>query len=371
MTFTDHLTTAKISVKAKKKDGTPNLKTFFNLCSASGFFDLLTDAEHTNPNNFMATKKRKTAKEVQNELYLEVAKNIIELLETHQKLNYVKPWISLATDGLPCRNITTDKPYTGINKVLLSFFGDMKNYPKNAWLTFKQAKEQGGNVKRGEKSSPIYFFKPLIVDKNRKYYTSDEVKTMSEAEINAKDIQFIPMLKRYRVFNVFQTEGLPEEWYKYEEREPLPQVEQHQRAEQVLNDSGAKIEIKSCNRAFYTPTSDSITLPLREQFTAGMDEFYSTALHELCHWTGHPSRLNRKQTGRFGSKSYAREELYAELGAAFICAELGYEKTITNSAAYLKGWLKALEENPRYIFSAFKQAQKAADYIMERTSVVA
>jgi len=224
------LTNSLISVKTKQLDGT--IQRFFNPCSVSDFFDLTTDAEHTKPNYFMA-KSKKTAKQVQNELYKEVAERVIELIENHQ-LNYKQAWIRIASDGLPCRNITTEKPYVGINRVLLSFYCDISGYPKNAWLTFKQAKEHGGSVKKGSKSSPIFFFKPLIVDKFKKYYTHDEVKQISEAEQEAKEIRFIPMLKRYAVFNVFQTEGLPEEWYKYEKKDPLPQVEQHQKSENLI-----------------------------------------------------------------------------------------------------------------------------------------
>lgn len=312
----------------------------------------------------MATNPKRSARQITADLQRAVADRIIELLERHERLDYRQPWIPLAGDGKPCRNITTARPYRGLNRVLLSFEASLRDYPVNAWLTFKQAKARGGRIKRGEKSEPIFFYKPVVYDATGRFVPPARWENLSESQRQSGNYRVVPMLKCYRVFNVFQTEGLPEEWYAYEARDPLPPVERHQRAEELLRDTGANLEIRSAAQAYYNPQRDQIVLPLREQFPAGVEAFYHVALHELCHWTGHPDRLNRELNGRRTSVAYAREELYAELGAAFLCAELGYEKPITDAAGYLQAWIETLREEPRYLFTAFKQAQRAADYVL-------
>lgn len=298
------------------------------------------------------------------EIYQQVTNKIITLLEKVEKSDYQTPWISLGTDGLPARNATSKKFYRGVNQFLLSMTSEEKAYEKNTWLTYKQAKALDANVKKGSKSEKIYFFKPLYVDKDGKKYKEETVKQMTAGTYAALQIQKIPMLKGYSVFNVSQIEGLPDEmYYVPENKVELTEFVKNEKAEQLIHSTDAKIEIKKSNRAFYSPTTDSITLPLREQFSE-TEGFYDTALHELGHWTGHSSRLDRLKRAKFGSPNYAKEELVAELTSAYLCAMLGFTKNITSNTAYLKGWLSVLKEDSKAIFRASSQAQKAADYIM-------
>lgn len=298
------------------------------------------------------------------EIYQQVTDKIIVLLEKVEKGDYKTPWVSLGTDGLPARNAASKKFYRGVNQFLLSIIAEEQAFIKNTWLTFKQAKTLEGNVKKGSKSAKIFFFKPLFIDKNGKRYKEETVKEMSAGKYEVLGIQKIPMLKAYSVFNISQIEGLPEEmYYVPDEKVELPTFEKNEKAENLLLSTDAKIEIKKSNRAFYSPMNDSITLPLREQFTEN-DRFYRTALHELGHWTGHHSRLDRLKLTPFGSPSYAKEELVAELTSAFLCAMLGFEKHITTNTAYIKSWLSVLKDDNKAIFRASSQAQKAADYIM-------
>lgn len=177
----------------------------------------------------------------------------------------------------------------------------------------------------------------------------------------------IPVLKLYRVFNVAQTEGLDPALYEAEPQEPLQEFEKDERAENLIHSTGANIEITESNRAYYDPIIDKIRLPLREQFKGDTEPFYATALHELGHWTGHEKRLNREFIGVFGDPAYAKEELVAELSSAYCCAALGFSKTITNNAAYIKNWLGVLKQDNKAVIRAANQAQKAADFILEGT----
>ena len=299
-----------------------------------------------------------------NEIYQSVTQTIIELLEDHQQ-NWERPWIAFGQDNDHARNPTTEHYYRGINQFLLSFKLMKKGYLKNMWMTFNQIKKDGGHVKKGEKSTPIIFYKTAYIDENKKYFAPAVVKTMSAAQLKNRGITSIPVLKLYRVFNITQTQNLAEEWYKVVPQEPLKPFEKDERAEVLIQSTGANIEIAKSNRAFYSPVQDKITLPLREQFT-GKEPFYATALHELGHWTGHKSRLNRISGKSFGDADYAKEELVAELTSAFCCATLGFSKTITQNAAYIKNWLGVLKQDPKAIVKASAQAQKAADYILTK-----
>jgi len=299
------------------------------------------------------------------EIYQKVTDQIISLLEKVEKGSYKTPWISIGTDALPARNITSQKVYRGINQFLLSITAEDEAYEKNAWLTFNQAKQLNGVVKKGSKSSKIYFYKPLYLDKNNKSYKEDVIKTMNINQYLALEIRKIPMLKSYSVFNVAQINDLPEEMYFVpKQKVELPEFTKNEKAEQLIYSTDAKIKIKKSNRAYYSSSTDTITLPLREQFIE-TEPFYETALHELGHWTGHNTRLDRLKGAKFGSQPYAYEELVAELTSAFLCAMLGFTKHITSNAEYLKSWLSVLKSDNKAIFKASNEAQKACDFILE------
>ena len=262
------------------------------------------------------------------------------------KLVWQKPWTGGALK-LP-NNPTTGKTYQGINTLVLWSQGQLKGYASSQWLTFKQALDLGYPVKKGEKATSIVFYKTLTIEKD----TADE--------------KSIPMLKQYAVFNLEQLDGAQELIDKEQSARPIKnQFESIQDAEKAL--SIAKVNHKEIDAAFYHPSSDSITLPLRDSFKSQLD-YYATALHELTHWTGHKDRLDRLSKYSESRHFRAFEELVAELGAAFLCAELGLEYT-TQHAAYIQSWLKALKDDSKMIFKAAAQAQKAINLIKEKANL--
>jgi len=304
-----------------------------------------------------------------NDIYQSVTDTIIELLEDHKEHNYTRPWILMGQDGDFARNPSNgNKYYRGINQLLLSTMLLKRKYLNNTWMTFNQISKLGGKVLKGEKSTPIVFYKRAYINENKKYVPITKAEEMSAQEREGRGIRAIPVLKLYRVFNVTsQTEGLDLEYYETKLQEPLQDFIKDDRAENLIKSTGAEIEIIESNRAYYDPNADKIRLPLREQFKGQTEPFYSVALHELGHWTGHPTRLNRTFGKSFGDTDYSKEELVAELTSAFCCAALGYSKTISSSAAYVDNWLRALKQDNKAMVRAANQAQKAADYILAGT----
>ena len=249
-----------------------------------------------------------------------------------------KPWKGNASP----HNVISGKTYQGINWFLLSMMGG------GGFLTYKQAQSLGGNVRKGEKGSPIIFWN--FIEKKK-----------ANGEIGK-----VAFLRSYTVFSVSQCDGLelpaPES-----EGETVPFVP-IERAEETIAKTGAEIS-HGGNRAFYRPATDQIQMPEKTAFHAP-EEYYSTAFHELAHWTGHTSRLARKgieDVAAFGSATYSKEELIAEMGAAFLCAEHGIDSTLENSAAYLQGWIKALKGDSSLAISAAGAASKAANFILGKT----
>lgn len=302
-----------------------------------------------------------------NEIYESVTQTIVELLQEHQE-NWQCPWIAFGQDNDLARNPITGQYYRGINQFLLSYRLMKKGYLKNVWMTFNQVKDKGGFVGKGEKSTPVIFYKTAYLNKDKKPVSSEAVQAMSHGQMKALGIESVPVARLFQVFNIAQTSGLKAEWYEVEPQEPLRPFEKDERAEALIHSTGADIEITQSNRAFYNRKTDKITLPLREQFV-GEEPFYSTALHELGHWSGHPTRLDRVQKGAFGEPGYAEEELIAELTSAFCCAVLGFTKTISSNTSYIANWLTVLKNDNKAFVRAAAQAQKAADYIFERSQV--
>ena len=299
------------------------------------------------------------------EIYKTVTDKIIKLLESHQE-NWQRPWIMFGQDNDFARNPTTGKYYRGINQFLLSISMLEQGYLKNTWMTFKQIKDMGGHVLKGEKSTPVIFYKTAYLDDNKKYVAPSSFETMTPDQQSS--INTIPILKLYRVFNVSaQSEGLDEKHYEAPEEAPLQDFEKNDRAEEVIRTTGIEIEIMKGNRCYYDRSADKVRVPLREQFKGQTEPYYSAVFHELAHATGAPSRLDRKKGKTFGDTDYAKEELVAELTAAFICAALGFSKNITNNAAYIKNWLGVLKQDDKAIIRAANEAQKAADYILRGT----
>ena len=246
-----------------------------------------------------------------------------------------KPW-----GTLPPANLITKKPYRGINVFLLAFAG----YGSQYWLTFNQAKQLGGNVRRGEHGTKIVFWK------------FDSYETEVDGEVEERKFAF---LRYYVVFNLEQTEGL-------KALLDLPPAFPIESAESIVREMPNPPAFEQDFRAAYIPSRDTITMPSRTAFDS-QEEFYNTLFHELTHATGHAKRLAREgfdTPQQFGSESYSKEELIAEMGSAMLCGVAGIEqKTLANSAAYLKSWIAKLRADSKLVITAASAAQKAADYI--------
>lgn len=272
-----------------------------------------------------------------------ITDRVVQMLE-EGRVPWRKPW----RPGAAHRSIA-GHVYRGVNVFLLSMEAQVNGYSSPFWITFKQAKERGGSVKKGEQSTIVVFWKRLKI-------TEDG------------EDKIIPLLRYYRVFNVEQTEGcnLPaavENW------KPEPVVGLAD-ADRILNhylgSGGPRFTESDTDEAYYVPARDAITVPSKGRYS-NVEEFYSTAFHEVGHSTGHESRLNRYISNAFGGHAYGLEELAAEMTATMLCGEAGIESTMENSAAYLASWITTIKEDPRVLVRAAGQAQRAADLVLGRT----
>ena len=269
----------------------------------------------------------------------EFANRIIAELENGVK-PWVRPWDPEKAGGPQAPfNPVTGKRYHGINVLILGM--DMRAFQSGdpRWMTYQQAQGKDWQVRKGERSTTIFFTKPYEVEDD-------------EAEDGKKMIR---VLKHYAVFHASQIEGIPA--YKAPAVDEAPWT-RPEASDIILRNSGAVVRIGG-DRAFYSPTTDHIQLPPEHAFN-GPEEFAATALHELAHWTGHPSRLNRDLQNRFGSSAYAMEELRAELASAFVANELGIPTDIPHHASYIASWIKPLKDDKREIFRAAADAQRIA-----------
>ncbi|RYY28830.1 MAG: DUF1738 domain-containing protein [Sphingomonadales bacterium] len=289
-------------------------------------------------------------------LYDEVTARIVDEIEAG-RVPWVQPWDAAGfAPGLP-KNADTCRAYSGINILILWAEAARRGFAAQGWLTFRQALAVGGAVRKGEKGTAILYASRFTP--KSECGAENGVATSSSQRGDGDADRSVPFLKRFTVFNIAQVEGLPERCTMpataIAPREAVPV------AEALLAASGADIRIGG-NEAYYSPSGDYVALPPQQAFFAQID-FYRTALHELGHWTGHPSRLARDQKGAFGSAAYGREELCAELASAFLCAGLGIQPTVRH-ADYLGAWLAIMREDSRAIFKAASLASKAADYLM-------
>lgn len=282
------------------------------------------------------------------DLYAEVTNQIIAMLDKG-----VVPWRSpilgrgTAGGGGHPKNLESTKPYRGVNVFLLAFTAYAKGYGSSYWLTFNQAKARGGSVKKGEKASMVVFWKQLEITDEQ----SGQEKT-------------VPMLRYYNVFNVEQCDGL-----KAPDAVPFTPTEFKpiEIAEQLTKgySDGPAIE-HGGQQAVYRPVTDTVRLPEATRF-ASTEEYYATLFHEFAHSTGHSKRLDRGLDSNpkpFGSPDYGKEELVAEMAAAFLCGEVGIKPAvIDNQAAYIGGWLKQLKNDKKLVIAAAGAGQKAADWI--------
>jgi antirestriction protein ArdC len=260
-----------------------------------------------------------------------------------------KPWQTAAGQ---LRSMSTGQPYRGVNVFLLGMAAAEEGYSSPFWGTYRQINALGGQVRKGEHSTPVVFWK----------LAQTEHRDPQTGEITLK---LLPVLRYYRVFNAVQADHLPERFH------PAPGEYSEIAEPQTVLDGyltgGPKLVHFAGDRADYHPLTDTIRLPLRSQFHTS-EGYYATAFHEAGHSTGHPARLNRPGIAafdHFGSGKYAREELVAQMSSSILCAETGIEdqEVFENSASYIAGWLSALNDDTKLVIIAAAQAQRACDLI--------
>ena len=282
-------------------------------------------------------------------LYDEITGKIIGELEAG-RVPWIQPWGTAAAKAplaIP-RNAATGRHYSGINVLILWGAVIEHGFPGQSWLTFRQALALGGNVRKGERGTTVVYADRFVPD--------DEKRRARET---GEEAQTIPFLKRFTVFNAAQCEGLPAD-VAIVAPPPAPGLIEPQ-VEALIRATGIDFRIGG-NRAFYVPALDYVQVPPPQAYFEPIN-WHRTALHELGHATGHPSRLGRDMAGSFGSKKYAFEELVAEINAAFCCASLGIMPTVRH-ADYIGSWLDVMREDNRAIVRAASQASKAADWLL-------
>lgn len=284
-------------------------------------------------------------------VYETVTAQIVEKLEQG-----IRPWAmpwdrSGGSVSRPLRH--NGQPYTGVNVLTLWIAAETAGFSSPYWMTFRQALALEANVRKGEKAAKVMFMRKIEKDEEDEETGEEKRRTFWIA-------------REYSVFNADQIDGLPERYSALPSSLSAP--ERIERAEQAAAATGAKVQ-HGGTRAFYRPSNDLVQMPDRERFKDA-EAYYGVLFHELTHWTGHKSRLDRlKSFSRFGDDAYAFEELIAEMGAAFACADLGIEPEVRDDhAAYIDHWLKVLKGDSRAIFRAASEATKAADWIMAAAS---
>ena len=279
------------------------------------------------------------SKYVKKDRYQILTNQVIDLMEKHGS-DWIKPWATHAADSH--HNKFSGKAYRGTNCFFTAISAYVNGFASNEWGTYKQWSDIGCQVKKGSKGTDIvYFDKIKIEDKE------------------TREEKMIPLLKGFCVFNADQVEG-------YEGKKPVigERFDSHERTENMVINSGAIVK-HGGGSAFYSPSTDHIQMPNKADFNSA-DGYYSTLLHEMGHWTGHATRLDRKLANRFGSEAYAFEELIAETASAFMAAFLETEAEPTpNHAKYLNSWIKVLKNDKKAMMQAFSKAQKVADYLMQ------
>jgi antirestriction protein ArdC len=288
------------------------------------------------------------------DVYQKVTDKIIADLEKSE-LTWLKPWSAGNTDGRIIRPLRHNgMGYNGINILMLWSAALEYGFQSPFWMTFKQAKEFGAHVRKGEAGSMVVYANTITKSEEQDDGSAEERK--------------IPFMKGYTVFNVEQIEGLPEHFYA--KVEPMADTAQRiEHADAFFGATGAVVR-HGGNSAHYSGATDHVQMPPFESFISP-EAYYATLAHEMTHWTKHKSRLDR-DFGRktWGDAGYAKEELVAELGAAFLCADLALTpEARADHAAYIQSWLKVLKDDKRAIFAAAAHAQRAVDYLHGRQTI--
>jgi len=273
------------------------------------------------------------------DLYNKITSQITELMQQHGS-DWTRPWTSTA--GGPSNALTGDH-YKGINTLLLNLEAHGKGYSQPYWATFKQWRMKGGSVRKGQRGTLCVFYKPIVIEQPN------------------ESIRTVPVMKHFFLFNADQVDGIEIP----ETEEPVTIQDRNHAVDDLLNGTGAIIH-KTGSRAYYSPSKDHICIPPLSAFSSS-EMFYSTLLHELSHWSGHPTRLNREEgmQSRFGSSAYAMEELVAELASAFLSIKLKVShEPRKDHAQYLNSWLQVLDQDPKAFSTAASKAQRVADYLL-------
>ena len=294
---------------------------------------------------------KQTGKQRQEGIYERVTGNVIELLERGVK-PWTQPWAAGEGCDMPLRY--NGQGYRGINVLILWAEALDAGYTAPYWMTYRQGQELGGQVRRGEHSVQVVYYGTAI--------KGEQQESNGDGEDGRKVFRF---LRTFNVFNAEQFDGLPERYHAREVQRG-PAAERRPQLDHFIHNTHADIR-HGGGRAFYRMPDDFIQVPDYAAF-ADAEKYYATVAHELTHWTRHPSRLNRDMGRKsWGDEGYAAEELVAELGAAFLGAELGLRPDhVEDHAAYMAGWLKVLKNDRRFIFIAAAKAQEAADYLLGR-----
>lgn len=303
---------------------------------------------------------RKTKKHYA-DAYEVITNRFIEYIEKNGVLPWRKPWMVVEPEIAP-RNYRSGTPYQGVN----IFLTLMSGYSSPYWMTYKQATEFGGQVRKGERATQIIKYQP---PNSEKIKAINEDESLTDEQKAEKKMKLHGYYKVFAVFNAEQIDGI--EFPKIEQPEVKNEFTPIERAEQVVESMPNCPMIQHIQpRAFYSPVKDYVNLPRKELFNSPND-YYSTLFHELAHSTGHASRLGRHEDQRlsaFGSNDYSKEELVAELSSSFVMNELGIENTDTetNSASYLANWVKHLKSDTKMLLKAMNKAIPATNYIFGR-----
>jgi len=284
------------------------------------------------------------------DVYTSITERITRALEEGVR-PWHQPWNAEHAAGKITRPLRFNgAPYSGINVVMLWSEAVERGYSAPIWMTFRQSKELGGHVRKGEHGTSVV-------------YASTFKKAEHDEETGEDVERDIPFMKGYRVFNVEQIDGLPEHYYATAAEPTLTQGERLAELEAFFTHTGAEIR-HGGNRAYYAPGPDYIQMPHFE-FFENRESYYSTLGHETTHWTRHASRLDRDLgRKRYGDEGYAMEELVAELGSAYLCADLGLTPEVREDhAAYIGSWIKVLKNDKRAIFTAAAHAQRAVNFL--------
>jgi antirestriction protein ArdC len=295
--------------------------------------------------SFQPERERAKKDGTREDLYTRVTNHILKAIEEGPG-GYRAPWHVSSVDSLQPRNVASEQPYRGVNVLCLWATAQMKGYPSGVWGTYKQWQEQGAQVRGGEKSTTVVFWKE-----------SDAPASEQESEESERKKRFL--LRGYSAFNLSQVDG-----FTPREAPKLSETERIELAHTFFFKLGADIR-HGGDRAFYSPRTDYVQMPPYETFRSA-DGYYNVLAHELTHWSGAEHRLARDLKGRFHEARYAAEELVAELGAAFSLAKLGISaEPRPDHAAYIASWISLLKNDSRAIFTAASKAQQAVDWLSQ------